>query len=84
LTNWHNSIFGYKLRTDSEQLRLKIHEKLRIISLNSEFTVSYKNKSNTVPDTEPAGFFLGGERGGKRANYGEQKFLFIVCITADS
>jgi len=24
LTSWHNSIFGYKSRTDYEQLRLKI------------------------------------------------------------
>jgi len=35
-------IFGYKLRTDQEQLRLKILKKLRIASLNSEFTGSYK------------------------------------------
>jgi len=42
LTSWHNRIFGYKLRTDSEQLRLKILKKLRIASLNSEFTDSYK------------------------------------------
>jgi len=42
LTNRHNSILGYKLRTDAEQLRLKILKKLRTGSLNSEFTGSYK------------------------------------------
>jgi len=42
LTSWHNSIFGYKLRTDQEQLRLKVLKKLRTASLNSEFTGSYK------------------------------------------
>jgi len=35
---WHNSILGYKLRTDFEQLGLKILKKLRTASLNSEFT----------------------------------------------
>jgi len=35
---------GYKLRTDSEQLRLKILERLRTASLNSEFTGSYKKR----------------------------------------
>jgi len=40
-TSWHNSVFGYKLRTDYEQLKLKIREKLRTASL-SEFTGSYK------------------------------------------
>jgi len=42
LTNWNDSIFGYKLRTDLEQLWLKILKKLRTASLNSEFTGSYK------------------------------------------
>jgi len=45
LTSWHNnSNFGYKLRTDKEQLRLKILKKLRTASLKSEFTGSYKKK----------------------------------------
>jgi len=34
--------FGYKLRTDKEQLSLKILKKLRTASLNSECTDSYK------------------------------------------
>jgi len=42
LTSCHNSIFGYKLRTDLEQLRLNILKKLRTASLNSAFTGSYK------------------------------------------
>jgi len=42
LTSWHNSIFAHKVRTDEEQLRLKILKKLRTASLNSEFTDSYK------------------------------------------
>jgi len=42
LTNWHNSIIRYKLRTDKERLRLKILKKLRTASLNPEFTGSYK------------------------------------------
>jgi len=42
LLSWHKSIFGYKLRTDQEQLRLKILKKLRTASLNSKFTDSYK------------------------------------------
>jgi len=42
LISWRNSIFGYKLRTDQKQLRLKILKKLRTASLNSEFTGSYK------------------------------------------
>jgi len=42
LTSWNNSIFGSKLRTDLEQLRLKILKKLKTASLNSEFTGSYK------------------------------------------
>jgi len=33
---------GYKLRTEKEQLRLKIIEKLRTANLNSEFTGPYK------------------------------------------
>jgi len=45
LTNCHNSIFGYKLRPDYEQLRLKILKMLRTVSLNSEFTGSYIKKS---------------------------------------
>jgi len=40
LTSWHNSIFGYKLRT----MRLKILKKLRTASLNSEFTGSFLQK----------------------------------------
>jgi len=44
LTSWHNSIFGYKLRKDYEQLRLKMLKKLRTASLNSEFTSSYIKK----------------------------------------
>jgi len=43
LSSWHKGIFGYKLRTDYEQLRLKILQKLTG-SLNSEFTGSYKKK----------------------------------------
>jgi len=43
--SWHSSIFGYKLRTDLEQLKLKILKKLRTASLNSEFTGSYIKKS---------------------------------------
>jgi len=42
LTSWHNSIFGYKLRIDLVQLRLKILKKLRTASLKSKLTVSYK------------------------------------------
>jgi len=50
---FNNSIFGYKLRTYYEQLRLKILKKLlrlkilkklKTASLNSEFTGSYKKK----------------------------------------
>jgi len=41
LTSWHNSIFGFKLRTE-EHLRLEILKKLRTASLNSEFIGSYK------------------------------------------
>jgi len=43
LISWRNSILGNKLRIDWKQLRLKILEKLRTASLNSEFTGSYKN-----------------------------------------
>jgi len=43
LTSLHNSIFSYKLRTDQEQLTLKILKKLRTASLNSEFTCSKKS-----------------------------------------
>jgi len=42
LTSWLESIFGYKLRIDYEQLRLKILKQLRTARLNSEFTGSYK------------------------------------------
>jgi len=42
MTSWHNKILGYKLRTDEEQLKLKILKKLRTASLNSGFTDSYK------------------------------------------
>jgi len=38
LTSWHNSIFDYKLRT----IEAEYPKKLRIASLNSEFTGSYK------------------------------------------
>jgi len=34
-TSWYNNIFGYKLRTDKEKLRLKILKKLRAASLKS-------------------------------------------------
>jgi len=46
LSSWQKSIFGCKLSIDYEQLRLKILQKLRTGSLNSEFTGSYK-KSTT-------------------------------------
>jgi len=46
LTSWHNkNIFGtfnYKLRTNYEQLKLKILKKLRTVSFNSKFIGSYK------------------------------------------
>jgi len=42
LTSWNNSIFGYKLRTDQEQLRLKIFKKFKNSEPNSKFTGSYK------------------------------------------
>jgi len=48
LTNWHNSIFGFKLRTVLKQLRLKIIKKLRTASLNSEFTGSYKQCTGKI------------------------------------
>jgi len=50
LTSWHNSILGYKLRSDQEQLRLKIFKKLITSSLNSEFTDSYEKKCNCLLD----------------------------------
>jgi len=42
LASWQSSIFDYKLRTDEEQLRMKILKMLRSISLNSESTVLVK------------------------------------------
>jgi len=39
--SWHNNVLDYKLRTDQEQLRLKILETLRTTSLDLEFTGSY-------------------------------------------
>jgi len=39
-----NSILGYKLRTDEEQLWLKIFKNLRAVILNSEVTGFYKKK----------------------------------------
>jgi len=35
-------LFGYRLKTDLEQLRLKILKKLRTANPKSEFTGSYK------------------------------------------
>jgi len=42
--SWHNSIFGYKLRT----IEAEILKKLRTTHLNSKFTGSYKKKGNRV------------------------------------
>jgi len=44
LPNRHNSIFGSKLRTDKEQLRLEILKKLRTASFNSQFISFFKKK----------------------------------------